>query len=45
MKSGRKHKFIRNILSMLLVAAPVLATQQSSLFLWGEPKVPESLRD
>ncbi|HWT73354.1 MAG TPA: cyclic lactone autoinducer peptide [Mobilitalea sp.] len=44
MKSGRKQKLVRSILSLLLVVAPVLASQQASTYLWGEPEVPESLR-
>ena len=45
MKSGKKLNIMRKILSLLLVVAPVLATQMGSVFFWGEPEVPESLRD
>ncbi len=45
MKSGKKLNFIRNILSLLLLVAPIIATQSASIYLWGEPEVPESLRN
>ncbi|MDF2843456.1 MAG: hypothetical protein K0R00_1882 [Herbinix sp.] len=45
MKSGKKLGFARNILSLLLMVAPVVSTMWASTYLWGEPEVPESLRN
>lgn len=44
MKSGKKQRLVHNILSLLLMLAPVLATQSACATFWGEPEIPESLR-
>lgn len=44
MKSTLKNKLLLNICSLLLVLAPVVAVTQRSLFFWGEPDIPDSLK-
>lgn len=45
MKSLKRNKFVVSCLSFLLALAPVIATDSASTFLWGEPEIPESLRN
>ncbi|QSX07711.1 cyclic lactone autoinducer peptide [Alkalibacter rhizosphaerae] len=37
--------FIYPVLSLLVMLAPMIVNQQASLFFWGEPEIPESLRN
>lgn len=38
-------KLMYNLLGLLLMIAPVIATCHASMYLWGEPEIPESLRN
>lgn len=35
----------RTIFSLILIIAPVAMIQSASIFFWGEPEMPDSLKD
>ena len=45
MKLKNKKVLIHNILSLLLMIAPIIANKQACITFWGEPEIPESLRN
>lgn len=45
MKSKKMNQFARSICTLLLAFAPVLATNMQCTMLWGEPEIPESLKN
>ena len=45
MKSGQRQKMLHKCLNLFLALAPILVTQLACVPFWGEPEVPQSLRD
>lgn len=45
MKLKNKKTLVHSILSLLLMISPIIATKQACLSFWGEPEIPEFLRN
>jgi cyclic lactone autoinducer peptide len=45
MRLKGKQKLMYNLLGLLLMMAPIISSYQASMYLWGEPDIPDSLRN